>query len=91
MESEPSKTQHDYQQAAEYLRQALEYDEQSIEHVSIFEYDLFQLIPQLKQFSFLDIYGRTDRQKIELYRSMVHKRFPNSRRNIPTTRFCLWF
>ncbi|CAF1228989.1 unnamed protein product [Rotaria magnacalcarata] len=63
----------------------------SLENISIFEYDLSQLLQQLKQFSFLDIYDRTDRQKIELYRSMVHKRFPNSRLNIQTTRFCLWF
>ncbi|CAF3833516.1 unnamed protein product [Rotaria magnacalcarata] len=62
---------------------------QKLEHVSIFEHELSQLIQQLKQFSFLDIYGQIDRQKIKPYRSMIQKRFPNSRLNIQTTSFCL--
>ncbi|CAF3843737.1 unnamed protein product, partial [Rotaria sp. Silwood1] len=61
------------------------------EHVFIFEYDLSQLIQQLKQFTFLDIYGQIDRQKIEPYRSMIQRRFPNSRVDIQIRRFCLWF
>ncbi|CAF3981822.1 unnamed protein product, partial [Rotaria sordida] len=61
------------------------------EHVFIFEYDLSQLIQQLKQFTFLDIYGQIDHQKIEPYRSMIQRRFPNSRVHIQIRRFCLWF
>ena len=61
------------------------------EHVSIFQYDLSQLIQQLKQFTFLDIYGRIDGQKIEPYRSMIQRCFPNSRVNIQIRRLCLWF
>ncbi|CAF3350678.1 unnamed protein product [Rotaria sp. Silwood2] len=80
-----------YQILTDKWKKSLTTSQSIVEHVSIFEYDLSQLIQQLKQFSFLDIYGQTDRQKIELYRSMVHKRFPNSRLNIQTTRFCLWF
>ncbi|CAF2662863.1 unnamed protein product [Rotaria sp. Silwood2] len=62
-----------------------------VEHVSIFENDLSQLIQQLKRFAFLDISGRIGRQKIEPYRSMVQKRFPNSQFDITIIRFPLWF
>ncbi|CAF4857910.1 unnamed protein product [Rotaria sp. Silwood2] len=61
------------------------------QHVAIFANDLCQLIQQLKRFAFLDICGQTDRQKIEPYRSMVQKYFPNSRLDIQATRFRLWF
>ncbi|CAF5159983.1 unnamed protein product, partial [Rotaria sp. Silwood1] len=61
------------------------------EHVTLFEYDLSQLIQKLKQFTFLDIYGQIDHQKIEPYRSMIQRRFPNSRVEIQITRCRLWF
>ncbi|CAF1532829.1 unnamed protein product [Rotaria sordida] len=61
------------------------------QHVAIFADNLCQLIQQLKRFAFLDICGRIDPQKIEPYRSMVQKYFPNSRLDIQVTRFRLWF
>jgi hypothetical protein len=60
------------------------------EHVIVFEQDLCQLVEQLKQFVYLDIYGDTDYEKVEPYYLMVQKRFPNSRIYIQPSRFSLW-
>ncbi|CAF4534545.1 unnamed protein product, partial [Rotaria sp. Silwood2] len=62
----------------------------SIEHVAVFQQDLSQLVNQLKEFVFLDIYGQIHRDKIEPYRSMVQMCFPNGRVHIEMTRFHLW-
>ena len=56
----------------------------------VFEQDLCELVEQLKEFVYLDIYGEIDRNKIEPYRSMVQTRFPNSRVFIEISRFRLW-
>ncbi|CAF1022929.1 unnamed protein product [Adineta steineri] len=47
-------------------------------------------IEQLKEFVYLDIYGRISNDKVEPYRLMVQKRFPNSRIYIQISRFSLW-
>ncbi|CAF1070763.1 unnamed protein product [Rotaria sordida] len=60
------------------------------EHVIVFEKDLCQLVEQLKEFVYLDIYGRIGPEKVKLYHSMVQKRFPNSRIYIQISRFSLW-
>ncbi|CAF3803049.1 unnamed protein product, partial [Rotaria sp. Silwood1] len=60
------------------------------EHVITFEQDLCQLVEQLKQFVYLDIYGEIHPKKVKLYRLMVQKRFPNSRNDIQISRFSLW-
>jgi hypothetical protein len=59
-------------------------------HVNIFEQDLCQLIEQLKNFVFLDIHGEIDEAKVEPYRSMVQRRFPNSQNDVEILRFRLW-
>ncbi len=58
--------------------------------MNIFEQDLCQLAEQLKEFIFLDIHGKIQEEKVEPYRSMVRRRFPNSRSNVETLRFRLW-
>ncbi|CAF1270449.1 unnamed protein product [Rotaria sordida] len=60
------------------------------EHVNVFECDLCQLVEQLKQLVYLDIYGSTASEKVEPYRLMVQNRFPNSRIDIQISRFRLW-
>ncbi|CAF3956624.1 unnamed protein product [Rotaria sp. Silwood1] len=60
------------------------------QHVAIFEQDLCQLTENLKEFTFLDIYGKIDYEKVEPYRLMVQARFPNSRIDVEISRFCLW-
>ncbi|CAF1618069.1 unnamed protein product [Rotaria magnacalcarata] len=60
------------------------------EHVIVFEQDLCQLVEQLKEFVYLDIYGKIDYEKLEPYHLMVQKRFPNSRIYIQISRFSLW-
>jgi hypothetical protein len=50
-----------------------------------------ELTEQLKEFVYLDIYGRIYGEKIEPYRSMVQTYFPNSRLFIDQSRFRLWF
>ncbi|CAF5154106.1 unnamed protein product, partial [Rotaria sp. Silwood1] len=37
------------------------------QHVVIFEQDICQLIKELKEFTFLDIYGKLDYEKVEPY------------------------
>ncbi|CAF0880525.1 unnamed protein product [Rotaria sordida] len=71
--------------------ESLRTSESIVKHVTVFEENLCQLVEQLKQFVYLDIYGQTDQEKIEPYRSMVHKSFPNSRLIIDISRFRLWF
>ncbi|CAF1469393.1 unnamed protein product [Rotaria sp. Silwood1] len=62
----------------------------SNEHVIVFEQDLCQLVEQLKQLVYLDIYGQIDPKKVKPYHLMVQKRFPNSRNDIQISRFSLW-
>ncbi|CAF2911000.1 unnamed protein product [Rotaria sp. Silwood2] len=71
-------------------RRTLRTPESLNEHVIVFEQDLCQLVEQLKEFVYLDIYGNIDYDKVEPYHSMVQKRFPNSRIYIQTSRFSLW-
>ncbi|CAF3999348.1 unnamed protein product, partial [Rotaria sp. Silwood1] len=71
--------------------ESLKTSESIVEHVAIFEYHLSQLIQQLKQFIFIDIYGKIDRQKIKPYRSMIQTHFPNSQGDIQISRIRLWF
>ena len=60
------------------------------EHRNIFEQDLSQLVEQLKQFVFLDIYGQISERKLQSYYSMIQSRFPNSQFDIQISRFRLW-
>ncbi|CAF3660703.1 unnamed protein product [Rotaria sp. Silwood1] len=62
----------------------------SNEHATIFEQDLSQLVEQLKQFVFLDIYGNISSKKVKPYRLMVQTRFSNSRFDVHISRFRLW-
>ncbi|CAF1390118.1 unnamed protein product, partial [Rotaria sordida] len=59
-------------------------------HVIVFEQDLCQLIKELKEFTFLDIYGEIHYEKVKAYRSMVQTRFPHSRVDVEISRFRLW-
>ncbi|CAF1369589.1 unnamed protein product, partial [Rotaria sordida] len=59
-------------------------------HVVVFEQDLCQLIKELKEFTFLDIYGEIHYEKVKAYRSMVQTRFPHSRVDVEISRFRLW-
>ncbi|CAF4893833.1 unnamed protein product, partial [Rotaria sp. Silwood1] len=52
--------------------------------------NLCQLVQQLKEFVYLDIYGNIDYDKVEPYHLIVKKRFPNSRIYIQISRFSLW-
>ncbi|CAF3553227.1 unnamed protein product [Rotaria sp. Silwood1] len=69
---------------------SLRTSESSDQHVAIFEQDLCQLTENLKEFTFLDIYGKIDYEKVEPYRLMVQARFPNSRIDVEISRFRLW-
>ncbi|CAF2091807.1 unnamed protein product [Rotaria magnacalcarata] len=60
------------------------------QNAAIFEQDLCQLITELKEFTFLDIYGDIHYEKVETYREMVQARFPHSRVDVEISRFCLW-
>ncbi|CAF4692957.1 unnamed protein product [Rotaria sp. Silwood1] len=62
----------------------------STQHVAIFEQDLCQLVENLKEFTFLNIYGEIPYKKVEPYHLMVQARFPNSRIDIEISRFRLW-
>jgi hypothetical protein len=59
-------------------------------HVNVFEQDLCQLFEKLKQLVFLNIYGKIDDEKVEPYRSIVQKCFPNSITEVEMSRFRLW-
>ncbi|CAF1019430.1 unnamed protein product [Rotaria sordida] len=69
---------------------SLEAPESIAQHVIIFEQDLCQLIDKLRDFTFLDIYGKIHYKKVEPYRLMVQARFPDSRVNVDVSRFRLW-
>jgi hypothetical protein len=58
--------------------------------VIVFEQDLSQLVKQLTEFIFLDIHSNIPYEKVEPYRSMVEKLFPNSQLHIDIARFRLW-
>jgi hypothetical protein len=60
------------------------------QHVAIFEQDLCQLIKELKEFIFPDIYDGIDYEKVEPYRLMVQAHFPYVRSDVEISRFCLW-
>lgn len=60
------------------------------EHANILGKDLCQLIEQMKAFVFLDIHGKIDQEKVECYRSIIQRHFPNSRINVEKLRFRLW-
>jgi hypothetical protein len=56
----------------------------------VFEQDLCQLTEQLKEFTFLDIFGEIPSEKVEPYRVMIQSRFPHSRIVVEMLRFRLW-
>lgn len=60
------------------------------QHVFVFQHDLNELIEQLNKFVFLEILGKIHAKKIEPYRSMVQRNFPNSRCHMEISRFRLW-
>ncbi|CAF4048051.1 unnamed protein product [Rotaria sp. Silwood2] len=59
-------------------------------HVAVFEQDLCELVKNLKEFTFLDIYGEIYYKKVEPYRLMTKRRFRNSRIDVDISRFRLW-
>ncbi|CAF4429360.1 unnamed protein product, partial [Rotaria sp. Silwood2] len=61
------------------------------QHVTVFEQDLCQLKENLKEFTFLNVYGKTDPKKVEPYRLMVQTCFPHSRIDVEISQFRLWF
>ncbi|UJR28775.1 hypothetical protein I4U23_010001 [Adineta vaga] len=60
------------------------------QHVFVFQQDLNELIEQLDKFVFLEILGEIYKEKLEPYRSMVQRNFPNSRSHVDISRFRLW-
>ncbi|CAF4057748.1 unnamed protein product, partial [Rotaria sp. Silwood2] len=60
------------------------------QHVTIFEQDLSQLVKNLKEFTFLDIFGEIHYEKVEPYRLMAESLFPHSRVDVEISRFRLW-
>ncbi|CAF4278981.1 unnamed protein product, partial [Rotaria sp. Silwood2] len=75
---------------AQQWRRSLRTFESIVQHVNIFEQDLCQLVDQLKQLLFLDIYGSIENEKTEAYRIMIQKRFCNSQFLLERSRFRLW-
>ncbi|CAF1208742.1 unnamed protein product [Rotaria sordida] len=75
---------------AQQWRRSLRTFESIVQHVNIFEQDLCQLVEQLKQLLFLDIYGLIENEKVEAYRIMIQKRFCTSKFILERTRFRLW-
>ncbi|CAF3495830.1 unnamed protein product [Rotaria socialis] len=59
-------------------------------HTTVFKQDLCQLVKNLKELTFLDIHGEIDHEKVESYRLMAQRRFPNSRIDFDLSRFRLW-
>ncbi|CAF3361392.1 unnamed protein product [Rotaria sp. Silwood2] len=86
----------DYRQGHAYMvsfrgwLKSLKTSESIVQHVTVFEQDLSQLVKELKEFTFLTIYGEIHYEKVEAYRSMVQARFPHSRVNVEMSRFRLW-
>ncbi|CAF1403041.1 unnamed protein product [Rotaria magnacalcarata] len=62
----------------------------SSRHATVFKQDLCQLVKNLKELTFLDIHGEIDHEKVESYRLMAQRRFPNSRIDFDLSRFRLW-
>ncbi|UJR35475.1 hypothetical protein I4U23_028231 [Adineta vaga] len=60
------------------------------QHVFVFQHDLNELFEQLNKLVFLEILGEIHEEKIEPYRSMVQRNFPNSQCHIDISRFRLW-
>ncbi|CAF4363021.1 unnamed protein product [Rotaria sp. Silwood2] len=79
-----------YEASVLQWRKSLKTPESIDQHVAVFEQDLCQLIGKLKDFIFLDIYGKIHYEKVEPYRSMVQARFPDSRIDVEISRFRLW-
>ncbi|CAF3183396.1 unnamed protein product [Rotaria socialis] len=69
---------------------SLKTPESIAQHTTIFEQDLGQLVEALKEFTLIDIYGEIHYEKVESYRLMAETRFPKSRVEVDTSRFCLW-
>ncbi|CAF2964366.1 unnamed protein product, partial [Rotaria sp. Silwood2] len=70
--------------------ESLSTSESIAEHVNVFEKDLCQLIETLKQLVFLDIHGKIDREKVQVYCSMIKKCFSHSQVDVKSSRFRLW-
>ncbi|CAF1278938.1 unnamed protein product [Rotaria sordida] len=79
-----------YRLLAQRWSKSLKTVESINKHVTLFENDLSQLVEQLKQFVYLNIYGYINDEKVEPYRLMIQKRFPNSYFSIEKSRFRLW-
>jgi len=60
------------------------------QHVFVFQHDLNELFKQLNEFVFLEILGEIHEEKVEPYRLMIQRNFPNSRYHVEITRFRLW-
>ncbi|UJR24119.1 hypothetical protein I4U23_027086 [Adineta vaga] len=60
------------------------------QHVFVFQHDLNELFEQLNKLVFLEILGEIHEEKVEPYRSMVQRNFPNSQYHIDISRFRLW-
>ena len=59
--------------------------------MTVFEQDPCQLKENLKEFTFLNVYGKIDPKKVEPYQLMVQTCFPHSRVDIDISPFRLWF
>ncbi|CAF2063983.1 unnamed protein product [Rotaria magnacalcarata] len=70
---------------------SLETSESIAQHVNVFQQDLCQLVERLKEFTFLDIYGTINYEKVQAYRLMIQICFPHSRNDVKVSRFRLWF
>ncbi|CAF3795393.1 unnamed protein product [Rotaria sp. Silwood1] len=70
--------------------ESLKTSESIAQFVNVFQNDLCQLTEKLQQFVFLDIHGRIDVEKMNLYRSMVKKCFSHSKVDVKVSRFRLW-
>jgi hypothetical protein len=62
----------------------------SAQYATIFEQDLSQLIKNLKEFTFLEIFGEIPYEKVESYRLMAQALFPYSQVDVGRSRFQLW-
>ena len=58
--------------------------------MTVFEQDLCQLVMNLKELIFLDIYGKICQEKAQAYQSMARARFSHSRTEVEIFRFRLW-
>ena len=60
------------------------------EYTTVFEEDLSQLVQNLKNFVYLDIFGKINEEKLANYRIMVARRFPDAYFSIERSRFRFW-